>query len=126
MRKSFIEALAVALCCFQWAAPMVAATPTPQKTVNKTMKQTDVMRSTWPLETLSGSIIMVDPAHKLLVVEGSDGVPFDMVVTGSTLIESGRHRLMLDQLSTDQGRNVSVRFAPERSGDIARTIRIGG
>ena len=69
---------------------------------------------------------MVDPAQNLLVVKGPDGVPFDMVVRHSTRIESGGQRLMLNQLSTDQGRNVSVRFIPERSGDVARTIRIGG
>ena len=79
----------------------------------------------WPAETLSGKIMMVDPAKKLLIVTGPKGVPFDLVVTRATKIESGNQKLTLDALGKDLQKNISVRFVPERSGDIARSIRVG-
>lgn len=80
----------------------------------------------WPSETLSGKIAMVDTAAKVLVIKGSDGVPFDMHLTSSTRISSGGHRLTLNDLNRDKQKNVTVRFVPERNGDIARSIQVNG
>jgi hypothetical protein len=84
------------------------------------------VRSAWPAETLSGKITMVDPVKNLVVVETADGVPFDMVLTPRTRIESGQQRVTIQDLSGDVNRNVSVRFVPERRGDVARSMEIGG
>jgi len=83
-------------------------------------------RNAWPAETLSGKITMVDPAQNLVVVQTPDGVPFDMVLTPRTLIDSGNQRVTMKDLSGDINQNVSVRFVPERRGDVARSIEIGG
>jgi hypothetical protein len=83
-----------------------------------------MVRSVWPAETLSGSIVRYIPAKDLLIVKGPDGVPFDMVVNRATRVETGNQRVMLNQLSQKNGVNVSVRFVPERSGDVARTIQL--
>jgi len=84
------------------------------------------VRSAWPPETISGKVTMVDPQQRLVVIQDSDGVPFDMVVTGKTHIESGNEAVPLQDLSQYQNRNVSIRFVPERRGDVAESIRIGG
>ncbi len=84
------------------------------------------VRSAWPPESLSGRITMVDPAKKLVVVKARDGVLFDMVVTGRTVIKSGDHSIGLRELSQDLNKNASVRFVPERRGDVARSIHITG
>ena len=77
-------------------------------------------------ETLSGKITMVDPAHKLVVVEPSDGVPFDMVVTAKTRIKAGDQAIALKDLTREMNRTVSVRFNPERRGDVATSIQVNG
>lgn len=103
------------------AIPLTAADSLSAKTTNKTM----AVRSVWPPETLSGQITMIDPARNLVVVQTPDGVPFDLVVTGTTRIESGRQAVSFQDLKQDTNQPVTVKFVPERSGDIARTIRIG-
>jgi hypothetical protein len=83
-------------------------------------------QSAWPPETLSGTITMVDRAQKLLVVQDPDKVTFDMVVTPKTHIKSGNESLTLQDLSRYQNQNVSIKFVPERRGDVAESIRIKG
>ena len=82
-------------------------------------------RSAWAPEDLSGTISMVDPAKDIVVVQTTGGVPFDMVVNRNTRIEAGNRRMTLQDLQQDTNQGVSVRFVPERSGDIARTIQLG-
>jgi hypothetical protein len=76
-----------------------------------------------PAETLSGRISMVDEAKKLLIVTDANGTPFDFVVTPSTRILSQKETLALQKLSS--GDMVSIRFLPERKGDIAEKIVVG-
>jgi hypothetical protein len=81
-------------------------------------------RNVWPAETLTGTIMTVDPNLKLVVVMGADRVPFDMRVTRSTRILSGDKPLKLPDLSADKNHSVSVTFVPTGSGDVARAIHI--
>ncbi len=83
-------------------------------------------RTAWQPETLNGKIVSVDPAQKLVIVKDAAGVPFDMRVTASTRILADGQKLKLDGLKADAGKSVSVRFTPERSGDIAQSIQIAG
>lgn len=83
-------------------------------------------RTAWPPETLAGKIIMVVPAKNLVIVNGPDGVPFDMRVTPATHIEAGTHKVALKDLNQDIQKGVSIRYVPERAGDIARTIQVQG
>ena len=87
---------------------------------------TAAARRVWPAETLSGTIMMVDPAINTVVIQTSGGVPFDMVVGRNTRIESGDRAITLQDLQRDMNKGVSVRFVPERRGDVARTIRLNG
>lgn len=80
----------------------------------------------WRPETLSGKIAMVDPSNKLLIVRGAEGVPFDMIVTLSTRIESGGHLLKLSDLAAKTNQSTSVHFVPERRGDVAQSIQVTG
>ncbi|HTW95158.1 MAG TPA: hypothetical protein VMB03_13685 [Bryobacteraceae bacterium] len=106
--RNQLAIVGAAACSLLLAIPMIAAP-----------------RTAWPAETLSGTISMIDPALNTVVVQTSGGVPFDMVVTRNTRIESGNQTLTLQDLQQDTNRTVSVRFVPERRGDVARTIQLG-
>ena len=69
---------------------------------------------------------MVDPARTLLVVQTASGVPFDLDVSRQTRIENGNQRMSLDGLSHDVNQSVTVKLIPERRGDVAEWIRVGG
>jgi hypothetical protein len=101
-------------CVLLLAIPVIAA------------DRTAAARSVWPAETLSGTITIVDPAIKTVVIQTAGGVPFDMVVTRDTRIESGDRAIKLQDLQQDMNKGVSVRFVPERRGDVARVIRLNG
>jgi predicted transcriptional regulator len=77
-------------------------------------------------ETLSGVIANVYPGQDLVIVKDSGGVPFDIVVTPNTRIMSGNRTLNMKDLKQDQNKDVSVKFVPERRGDVARSIQLGG
>jgi hypothetical protein len=102
--------LAISACALMSAIPLIAAT----------------MRSAWPPEFLSGKIVNVDPDRKLVVMQTPDGIPFDMVVTAKTLIKSGDQSIALKDLTRDMNQSVSVKFVPERRGDVAESIRLNG
>jgi len=68
---------------------------------------------------------MVNPDRKLLVVDGPDQVPFDMVVTAKTHITYDGRAVPLKSLTRYQNQPVSIQFVPERRGDVAESIRIG-
>ena len=76
--------------------------------------------------TLSGKIIMVDTAKRIVVVRDANGVPIDMIVTPSTRIKSGEQRLKVTDLASETNQSASVKFVPERLGDVAQSIRVTG
>lgn len=122
------KALGTAGCALLFAISMAAAkNPAPaahKAAAHKTAAKATLHR--WRAETLSGEIAMVDPANRLLVVNSADGVPFDMIVTRSTRIESGSQTLKLSDLSSKTKQGASVHFVPERRGDVAQSIQVTG
>jgi hypothetical protein len=102
--------LAVSTCALMSAVPLAAAS----------------MRGNWPPESLSGNIASVDPDRNLVVVQTPDGTPFDMCVTAKTIIKSGDQTITLKDLTRDVNQGVSVKFIPERRGDVAKSIRLNG
>jgi len=126
MTKIESVACAATACALLLAIPVTAA-QRPNAKTGKTMASAPAsVRSVWPPETLAGKITLVDPAAKLMVVEGPGGVPFDMVVTSKTRIESGNRALKLQDLTQRTNQSVSVKFIPERRGDVAESIRVTG
>ena len=63
---------------------------------------------------------------KLVVIKTSDGVPFDFDITPNTRINASDHAVTLKDLMMDLNKQVSVKFVPERRGDVARSIKIDG
>lgn len=121
--QSIWNALTLVACaCVLMATATAAEKPNPDVTKTKTKS----IRAAWPAETLNGKIMIVDRAQKLVIVQGPDGVPFDVLVTPSTRIKSGDQELALKDLTLDKQKSVSIRFIPERAGDIARTIQVTG
>jgi hypothetical protein len=76
-------------------------------------------------ETLSGTISMVDADKKIVVVTGSDGVPYDFMVSKATKIMVGGNKAMLNDLSGQTSKQASVTFmAEKRKGNIAKSIEV--
>jgi hypothetical protein len=79
-----------------------------------------------PRETVSGTISMVVPEKKLLVVTTAKGVPLNFVVGPETRIRAGEQRLKLTDLPGRVNQKVSVTFVPTRRGNLARTVEVSG
>jgi hypothetical protein len=125
MMRIKLSTLVVTVGALMSALPIVAASGTAAD--NAAAKTTSkVMRSTWPSETLSGKITMVDPVQRLVVIQAQDGVTYDLDVTKSTRINSGEQSIALKDLAQDMNKTASVTIVPERRGDIARVIQIKG
>jgi hypothetical protein len=120
MKQQLVLLLAVAVC-----APFAAVSAAAASKASTGAKPA-VTRSVWPPETISGKLAMVEPDRKLIVVRSPDGVPFDMVITPRTRIMSGNQAVTLQDLAKDQNKSVSIKFVPERRGDVARSIRLQG
>jgi hypothetical protein len=123
MRKITLPALAAAALALMLASPGIAADK-PVKT-NHTPMKTAVTRGAWTSQTLSGTLTIVDPVKKLVVIQTTDGVPYDLYLTQATRIRSGNQSISLRDLNQDINQNVSVKLVPERHGDIATSIRVG-
>lgn len=116
MRKEMLLTLGTAaLAAALFSIPAVAAE-----------KTTNTIPYAWPPESLAGTIVNVLPDQHIVIVKDASGVPFDMVVNRSTRIESGNRKVNLGDLSSDVNRKASIRFVPQRDGDIARVIQIKG
>jgi hypothetical protein len=76
-------------------------------------------------ETLSGTITTVDADKKIVVVSGSNGVPYDFMVSGATRIKVGGSKAKLADLSGDTSKQATVTFMAEKKrGNIARSIEV--
>jgi hypothetical protein len=126
--KTMWGSLSLIACAFMLTATATAVEKSKVKAdVPATKAATGkTVRTAWPSETLAGKIMLVIPAKNLVIVKGPDGVPFDLRVTPATRIESGDRKIALKSLNEDLQKGVSVRYVPERAGDIARTIQVTG
>lgn len=126
MRKEILAALGTAVLTAILAIPAIAANQKPVTENQKaTASITKAVPGAWPAESLAGTITGVDANKRIVIIKDSNGVPFDMVVNRSTRIKSGSSDLSLRDLASDVNKRASIRFVPERSGDMARSIQIG-
>jgi len=75
-------------------------------------------------ETLSGTLVMVDPSQNLVVVKDSGDIPFDFKVTKCTKIELNQHPIQLAALQDHVQGAVTIEFVPRGQGDYARQIQL--
>jgi hypothetical protein len=76
-------------------------------------------------ETLSGTLSTVDADKKLVVVSGSNGVPYDFMVTGGTKITVGGSKAKLADLSGNTNKQATVKFVAEKKhGNMAKSIEV--
>jgi len=118
------SSLSLVACVFMLTATVTAAEKSKAVAPGSKATGATIQRTAWPPETLAGKIMMVVPAKDLVIVQGPGGVPFDLRVTSATHIESRDHKIALKKLNQDTQKAVSVRYVPERAGDIARTIQV--
>ncbi len=77
-------------------------------------------------ETISGTIMMVVPEKDMLIITDSSGIPFNFLVDRQTRITLNGRRTKLAGLTSEINKSASVHFVPVRSGDIARSVVVGG
>lgn len=123
--KIQLTIIATAACALLQANPLFAGKVPAVKKNGNTTNDEAISSASHP-ETLSGKISMVDPLTSLVVIQTPDGVHYDLDVTSSTRIRSGDRSISLQDLTRYRYKPVSVDFVPERHGDVARSIRIGG
>jgi hypothetical protein len=123
MRRITLPALATTALALVLGSPSIAADKSAK--TNHTAVKNAVMRGAWTPQTLSGTLMSVDPDKRLVVVQTSDGVPYDLDITHATRIKSGSQAISLHDLNQDINQNVSVKLVPERRGDIATSIHVG-
>jgi outer membrane lipoprotein-sorting protein len=75
------------------------------------------------LETLTGTLSMVIPGKKLVVVKDSSGVPFDFKAAGAA-IQVGGKKAKLEDLNSATNKQVTVKFIPLRSGNVAKSVEV--
>lgn len=76
-------------------------------------------------ETLSGTLSAVDADKKVVVVNASNGVPYDFTASGATKITVGGSKAKLADLSGNTGKQATVTFmAEKKKGNIARSIEV--
>jgi len=123
--KRKISTTLSAFCCalLLGAAPGIASSKSENK-ADKAPARAD--HQMWSPVTLSGTISMVDPAERLVVVRDSTGVPFDVVVTHATRIRSGDQKLTLSELASKTDKAVSITIVPEKRGDMGKMIEVTG
>lgn len=124
MGRTILAVLATAALALLLGSPSFGADKPSAKT-NLAANNADAARSSWASQTLSGTITIVDPAKKLVVIQTADGVPYDLRITRATRIKSGDQNISLRDLNQDLNQKVSVKLAPERRGDIATSIHVG-
>jgi len=123
MKKLSISVLAIVSGVLYLSIP-VAAADKPAAPAAKTTHAATI-RNAWPAETIAAKIDTVNPDHHLLIVQGTNQVPFDMIITARTRIKSGDKRIGFADLAGDQGKTVTIKFVPERRGDVAESITMG-
>ena len=121
--------LLMALLTFVFFGTAMAATPKTQKAketpvTQKTAPAAKAMVRMAPAETISGTLEMVAPHKRLMIVTDSAGTPFDFRVTRATHIAVSGKNVRLSDLWHDVNKSVSVKFVPLRSGDVARSIKV--
>jgi len=67
---------------------------------------------------------MVKPGKNRVFVNDPGGFTFDFVVTPATRITAGGQRLKIADLASKANQQVTVRYIPERKGDIASSIQL--
>jgi hypothetical protein len=72
-------------------------------------------------ETLQGTLTMVKIPEELIVVTNPSGVPFDFKIAHAK-VEVNGSPARATALETEIGQQVSVRFLPFPSGDVAQNI----
>ncbi len=107
------------------ASALLLASTLPAAETSKTAAKHSPVPQVWPAETLTGTIMTVNPSADRVVVK-SGGVPFDFDITSHTRIQANNGKATLKDLQTDLNKGVSVKFVPEAKGDIAQSIQING
>jgi len=77
-------------------------------------------------ESLSGTVQMVVADQNLLVVNGPNGVPYDLKITPKTVIVVGDKAGTIESLGGAIGKQVSVGFVPRRDGNFATRVEVAG
>lgn len=119
MRKTLFSLLAVFVLGLLSVTPSFA-----KKNTQASGAEKPAVHALARAETISGTVSMVVPANRLLVVKDASGTSFDFRVGKFTKIEINGQKANFQLLGLEVNSPVSVRFVPLTSGDLARTIKV--
>lgn len=128
MKKTLLSVLILALFAFLGVASLAAqeAEKPAAEAAPKATTAKKAMANWSKPETLSGSIVLVKADDKLVVVSSSAGIPYDFKVSGGTKIKVGDKAGKLDDLAGATGKQATVNYVPTRTGNVAKSIEVGG
>ena len=104
MKTILRSTLGTVACMALLMTPAIASN---QKSAAETHKITanKATPSAWPPESLTGTIVSVDPNKQIVVVKHAGGVPFDMILNRSTRIKAGQRELKPGDLRSEVNKN---------------------
>jgi len=88
---------------------------------------TSTVRTNWDSyrpETIQGEISLIEVDQKLVIVEVSGGVPYDITVTPKTRIEINGISSTFDDLVGQTQKQATVTFVARPNGDVAQSISV--
>jgi hypothetical protein len=124
MMRSILQQIGAAICILLLSAPLIANEKSNSTPATTAPGSVGVAQSTWPPETLKGTVVMVEADQHLIIVKSPDGVTFALKLTNSTRIQSGEQKLRSENLNLLMDKTVSVRFRPTRSGNVATAVQV--
>ncbi|HYM07009.1 MAG TPA: hypothetical protein VEU11_10655 [Terriglobales bacterium] len=125
MRKTIVSLLAsIFLCALAGTTSVIAKQPAEQKPEKAVAGEKKAKATAAKPETIIGSVVMVVKEEKLLVLEGTGGVPYNFKVTPATQIKVGEKKGNFDDLAGLINKRASVKFVPVREGNLAQSIEI--
>jgi U3 small nucleolar RNA-associated protein 14 len=103
--------------------------PATGKSAMKSMTKSSARKTDHALasaEDLSGTITLVDPSDKEITLVGSNGVPYDFVLTKKTRIEvaNTNQKIAMNELSSESHKQATIHFVPDADGNLAESIQI--
>ncbi len=75
-------------------------------------------------ETLSGTLLIANPAEQVIYLKTTDGITYDFRITPATVISVGGEKAKFEALTGKIGSSIEVTFKPLPVGNVASKVVI--
>jgi hypothetical protein len=124
-------ALFLLLCAASGAAQQNSSPTTKATAKSQPMKKSHAAvigagKVLGPKKILSGTISTVDTTNDLMVLTGTNGVPYNFRVTRGTRITISGKKSGIGDLSSQANAQASIQFVPRSKGNFSESVTVGG